>query len=86
MSKLPLGQHYHEPVGSLKENWAKGNLRPVLPVTNVPIYPGMDFTVLKVRCFKETFLRGSEGALVNSCNTRDRFQVGIPMQPLGLSM
>ena len=29
---------------------------------------------------------GSKGALVNWCNTRERFQEGMPLLPLGLSL
>ena len=42
--------------------------------------------VLNVRCFKEASLRGSKGAFVNWCSTRDRFQEGMPLLPLGLSL
>ena len=40
--------------------------------------------VLKAICFKEASLRGSNGAFVSWCNTRERFQEGIPLRPLGL--
>ena len=40
--------------------------------------------VLKVKSFKS--LRGSKGAFVNWCSTRERFQEGIPLRPLGLSL
>ena len=43
-------------------------------------------TVLKVKCFKEASFRGSKGAFVSWCNTRDRFQDGMPLLPLGLSL
>ena len=43
-------------------------------------------TVLKVRCFRDASLSGSKGALVSWCNTRERFQEGIPLRPLGLSL
>ena len=43
-------------------------------------------TVLKVRCLREAFLRGSKGGLVSWWRTRDRFQEGIPHLPLGLSL
>ena len=42
--------------------------------------------VLKVKCFKDASLRGSNGAFVNWCSTRERFQEGIPLRPLGLSL
>ena len=38
-------------------------------------------TVLKVRCFKDAPLRGSKGAFVSWCSTRERFQEGIPLRP-----
>ena len=43
-------------------------------------------TVLKVRCFRDASLRGSKGAFVSWCSTRERFQEGIPLHPLGLSL
>ena len=43
-------------------------------------------TVLKVRCFKEASFRGSKGAFVSWCSTRERFQEGMPLLPLGLSL
>ena len=43
-------------------------------------------TVLKARCFREAFLRGSKGALVSWCKTRDRFQEGISVRRFGLSL
>ena len=43
-------------------------------------------TVLKGKCFKEAYFRGSKGAFVSWCNTRDRFQEGMPFLPLGLSL
>ena len=43
-------------------------------------------TVLKVRCFSDASLRGSKGAFVSWCNTRERFQEGMPLLPLGLSL
>ena len=43
-------------------------------------------TVLKVRCFRDAFLRGSKGAFVSWCSTRERCQEGIPLRPLGLSL
>ena len=43
-------------------------------------------TVLKVRCFKDASLRGSKGAFVSWCSTKERFQEGIPLCPLGLSL
>ena len=43
-------------------------------------------TVLKVNCFSEASFKGSKGALVSWCNTRERFQEGIPLLPLGLSL
>ena len=43
-------------------------------------------TVLRVRCFSDASLRGSKGALVNWCNTRERFQEGTPLQPWGLPL
>ena len=42
--------------------------------------------VLKVRCLREAFRSGSKGGLVNWCNTRERFQLGTPLSPLGLSL
>ena len=42
-------------------------------------------TVLKVKCFKEASLISSSGIFVSWCNTRERFQEGIPLHPLGLS-
>ena len=47
MPGIPLVQHYqelHKPVGFQKENSGKGDLRPVIPMANIPIHPGMDFT------------------------------------------
>ena len=43
-------------------------------------------TVLKVRCFRDASLSGSKGAFVSWCSTRERFQEGIPLRPLGLSL
>ena len=43
-------------------------------------------TVLKVKCFNEASFRGSKGAFVSWCKTRGRFQEGIPLLPLGLSL
>ena len=43
-------------------------------------------TVLKVKCFNEDSPIGSKGALVNWCRTRERFQEGMPLLPLGLSL
>ena len=43
-------------------------------------------TVLKVKCFKEASFMGSNGAFVNWCSTRERFQEGMPLLPLGLSL
>ena len=43
-------------------------------------------TVLNVRCFREASLRGSNGAFVSWCSTRERFQEGMPLLPLGLSL
>ena len=43
-------------------------------------------TVLKVKCFSEASFISSKGALVNWCKTGDRFQEGIPLLPLGLSL
>ena len=43
-------------------------------------------TVLKVKCFSEASFKGSKGALVSWCKTRDSFQEGIPLLPLGLSL
>ena len=43
-------------------------------------------TVLKVKCFKEASLIGSNGAFVSWCKTRERFQEGNPLWPLGLSL
>ena len=42
--------------------------------------------VLKVKCFKDASLRGSNGAFVSWCSTRERFKEGIPLRPLGLSL
>ena len=42
--------------------------------------------VLKVRCFRDASLSGSKGAYVSWCSTRERFQEGIPLHPLGLSL
>ena len=42
--------------------------------------------VLKVKCFSEASFKGSKGALVSWCKTRERFQEGIPLLPLGLSL
>ena len=41
---------------------------------------------MMVRCFKEASLIGSNGAFVSWCKTRERFQEGIPLWPLGLSL
>ena len=43
-------------------------------------------TLLKVKCFKEASLIGSNGAFVSWCNTSERFQEGMPLRPLGLSL
>ena len=43
-------------------------------------------TVLKVKCFKEASLIGSNGALFSWCKTSERFQEGMPLLPLGLSL
>ena len=43
-------------------------------------------TVLKVTCFRDASLSGSKGAFVSWCSTRERFQEGIPLRPLGLSL
>ena len=43
-------------------------------------------TVLKVKCFSEASFKGSKGALVSWCKTRERFQEGMPLLPLGLSL
>ena len=43
-------------------------------------------TDLKVRCFKDASLRGSKGAFVSWCSTRERFHEGTPLLPLGLSL
>ena len=43
-------------------------------------------TVLKVKCFSEASFKGSKGAFVSWCKARDRFQEGIPLLPLGLSL
>ena len=43
-------------------------------------------TALKVRCFNDASLRGSNGAFVSWCRTRERFQEGMPLRPLGLSL
>ena len=42
--------------------------------------------VLKVKCFREAPLRGSNGGFVSWCSTRERFQEGMPLRPLGLSL
>ena len=43
-------------------------------------------TVLKVKCFREASFKGSKGAFVSWCRTRVRFQEGMPLLPLGLSL
>ena len=43
-------------------------------------------TVFKVKCVREASLMGSYGAFVSWCKTRERFQEGIPLRPLGLSL
>ena len=43
-------------------------------------------TVLKVRRSKEASLRGSKGAFVSWCSSRERFQEGMPFRPLGLPL
>ena len=43
-------------------------------------------TVLKVKCFSDASFRGSKGAFVSWCNTRERFQEGTPLLPFGLSL
>ena len=43
-------------------------------------------TVLKVKCFSEASFKGSKGALVSWCRARERFQLGMPLLPLGLSL
>ena len=63
------------------------------------IQPGMHFSlhlfpepkakrkaVLKVKCLREAFCIGSKGALVSWWRTRERFQLGTPCLPLGLSL
>ena len=42
--------------------------------------------VLKVKCFSEASFKGSKGAFVSWCRTSERFQDGIPLLPLGLSL
>ena len=36
-------------------------------------------TVLKVKCFSEASFKGSKGAFVSWCKTRERFQEGMPL-------
>ena len=43
-------------------------------------------TVLKVKCFNEDSFKDSKGAFVSWCKTRDRFQEGIPLLNLSLSI
>ena len=43
-------------------------------------------TVLKVKCFNEASFKGTKGAFVNWCRTSERFQGGMPLLPLGLSL
>ena len=43
-------------------------------------------TVLKVKSFKEAPLIGLNGALFSWCKTSERFQEGMPLLPLGLSL
>ena len=43
-------------------------------------------TVLKVKCFSEASFKGSKGAIVSWCKTREGFQEGMPLMPLGLSL
>ena len=43
-------------------------------------------TVLKVKCFSEASFKGSKGAFVSWCRTRESFQEGMPLLPLGLSL
>ena len=38
---------------------------------------------MKVKCFKEASLKGSNGAFVSWCKTSERFQEGIPLRPFG---
>ena len=75
-----------------------GQLIPIRLVSKIPVLPSMNLTsvlarpsarrktVLKVKCFKEASLIGSNGALVSWCKTSERFQEGIPLLPLGLSL
>ena len=65
-------------------------------MSEILFLPGMDLTPVltqtqgqkenKVKCFKEASLRGSIGAFGSWCNTRERFQEGIPLRTLGLSL
>ena len=43
-------------------------------------------TVLKVSCFSEASFKGPKGAFDSWYKTRDRFQEGIPLLSLGLSL
>ena len=45
---------------------------------------GQEETALKVKCFKEAY-NWFKMNLVNWCKTRERFQEGVPLRPLGLS-
>ena len=42
-------------------------------------------TVLKVRCFKEAWPKGSKGALVRARRTTERFHFGARERPTGLA-
>ena len=55
-----------------------------ISLLHLPDPRGKRKTVLKVKCFKEDPLIGSNGALVSRCKTSERLQEGIPS--LGLSL
>ena len=76
--------------GTPLTNWIHGL------VSNIFVLPSMNLnsafarpkknTVLKVKRFKEDSLIGSNGALFSWFKTSERFQEGMPLLPLGLSL
>ena len=59
---------------------------PSMDLLRLPEPKASKKTVLKVKRFKDSSFRGSKGAFVNYFSTRERFQVGMPLLPLGLSL
>ena len=65
-------------------------------MSDILVLPSMDLTPAFTRTQgqqedslegqREVSLRGSNGAFVSWCKTRGRFQEGMPLRPLGLSL